>query len=218
MSNDEVMQERYRKIGLTLPSKTEAVSRAGSKWRRYIQFVLHQEIPLATGAVFYTPFFIHTEEAHRDFWLIHLSGHYRARDVMVGLHWDQSTDFSHYGKAGFNMLGYDQSNDLHWTLQSTLPTFQFDATAKEKSQRELLSQLPDLLSTYRDGIRFDTFFSTITNRCPVTQDIMKEVLDKLANEEVIVVRDTSGKKRKRRKIGRRDDVLSLHSQMRIPFG
>ncbi len=35
----------------------------------------------------YAPFIIRSKEAHRDYWLIHLSQHSRARDMMVGLHW-----------------------------------------------------------------------------------------------------------------------------------
>lgn len=215
MSDNDNIQKSYRRVGISMPSKADAVAKAGPEWRRVIQFGLHTEIPLATGARFYTPFFIRSDDAHRDFWLIHLSGHYRARDVMVDLHWKQSTDFAHFGKAGFDMLGYDQSNDPQWTLQQALPTFRFDTEAKNTSQAELLSQLPELVNAHRDGIQFDNFFASITNRTPVTQDLMKEVLDKLAEEGEILVRDASGKKRKRKRIHKKDDVISPNPQMRL---
>ena len=44
---------------------------------------------------------------------------------MVGLHWDQNNSFSHYGKPGLAMLGYDPDRDIKVTGQP----FLFDADA-----------------------------------------------------------------------------------------
>jgi three-Cys-motif partner protein len=92
-------QRILENIGIQLPSTTIATAKQQAEWRRVIQFALHQEVVAKSGARFYAPFFIRSSDAHRDFWLLHLSGHYRARDVMVGLHWNQCTDFAHYGRG-----------------------------------------------------------------------------------------------------------------------
>jgi hypothetical protein len=168
---------------------------------------LHREIPKQTGAKFYTPFFIRSADSHRDFWLIHLSGHFRARDVMVGLHWKESTSFAHYGRSGLRMLGYDQQRDADWTNQHMLPGFYFDETALVSSQEELLEQLPEWVSTFGDGIPFNELFSMLTNECPVTAEIMMGVLSDLAKEGVIQVRDKTGTKTRHATIQHHSDVI-----------
>lgn len=54
-------------------------------YRLYIQTCMYQDLVQACGAAFYTVFFIRTR-GHGDFWLLHLSQHERARDVMTTVH------------------------------------------------------------------------------------------------------------------------------------
>jgi three-Cys-motif partner protein len=65
--------------GLELPHRLEELLELRSlmNGRQQIQFILHQHLVQVTGARFYTPFFIRSEEAHRDYWLVHLSNHHR---------------------------------------------------------------------------------------------------------------------------------------------
>lgn len=79
LSENEQTQRILENIGISLPSRTIGTAKEERNWRRTIQFALHREIPEKTGAKFYTPFFIRSADSHRDFWLIHLSGHFRAR-------------------------------------------------------------------------------------------------------------------------------------------
>ena len=65
--------------------------RTGEGWRYLIQHALYRHIQNRTGSRFYTPFFIHSVEAHRPYWLLHLSNHRQARDEMGKLHWRLST-------------------------------------------------------------------------------------------------------------------------------
>ena len=202
-------------VGICLPSKTIGTAKEARNWRRTIQFALHREIPERTGAKFYTPFFIRSADSHRDFWLIHLSGHFRARDVMVGLHWKESTSFAHYGRSGLRMLGYDQQYDAEWTKQHMLPGFFFDETALVASQEELLEQLPEKISTFGDGVVFNDLFSKLTNECPVTIEIMQGVLTDLAKQEVIQVRDKSGATTRRAGIQHGSDIIIPSRQKRL---
>jgi hypothetical protein len=215
LSENVQTQHLLEKIGISLPSRTIATAKEERDWRRTIQFALHREIPERTGAKYYTPFFIRSDDSHRDFWLIHLSGHFRARDVMVGLHWEESTSFAHYGRSGLRMLGYDQRRDHEWTHQRMLPGFYFDQTALVSSQEELLEQLPEQVSHFADGIAFNDLFSRLTNDCPVTAEIMRGVLNDLAREGVVQVRDKTGTKTRRASIQHGTDVIIPSRQKRL---
>jgi three-Cys-motif partner protein len=214
LSVDEQTQRILEKVGITLPPKSIESAKSNSDWRRTIQFALHEEIPKRTEARFYTPFFIQSPDAHRDYWLIHLSGHHRARDVMVGLHWEVSTTFSHYGRAGLRMLGYDQDKDEDWTRQKLLPGFFFDQTAQALTQDQLLQQLPERLHGRSHGIAFQDLFAELTNETPATSDIMKEVLNNLARQGILKVADKSGGKR-RAGIQHDSDIITPSRQKRF---
>ena len=45
------------------------------RWRSLIQLELPLRGPESSHAKFYTPFFIHSQDSHRDLWLVHLSRH-----------------------------------------------------------------------------------------------------------------------------------------------
>jgi three-Cys-motif partner protein len=215
LSGNEQTQEILAKVGIILPSLTIQTAKDERDWRRTIQFALHREIAEKTEAKFYTPFFIRSDDAHRDFWLIHLSGHFRARDVMVGLHWKEGTSFAHYGRSGLRMLGYDNQFDAGWTDQHMLPGFFFDETALVSSQEELLGQLSEKLFEFRDGIVFSELFSKLTNDCPVTAEIMKGVLSDLAKQGAIQVKDKTGAKNRRAKIQYDTDIIIPSPQKRL---
>lgn len=215
LTENEPTQQILGKVGISLPSTTIGTAKDERDWRRIIQFALHREIPERTGAKYYTPFYIRSADSGRDFWLVHLSGHFRARDVMVGLHWKESNSFAHYGRSGLRMLGYDQEHDAAWTSQRMLPGFYFDETALVSSQDELLEQLPERLFKFRDGIAFSDLFAKLTNECPVTAEIMKSVLSELAKSGVVKVRDKAGATTRRVGVQHDSDVITPSLQRRI---
>jgi len=217
LNETDQTQARIKQLGVDLPSTKIRDAKVEREWRRLIQFFLHNEIPERTGAAHYTPFFIRSPDSNRDFWLVHLSGHPRARDVMVGLHWAEHNSFAHYGKSGLRMLGYDPEKDEAWTKQKMLPAFYFDDTAKADSEEELLEQLPQQLYQFADGISFDEAFAKLTNETPVTSDIMKGVLNELARQGVIKVRDLSGAVKRRAGVQHDDDVIVVSRQKRLYF-
>jgi three-Cys-motif partner protein len=67
LSTNEQSQGILSKLGLSLSQDLIATAKTSPDWRRIIQFALHKEIPLQTGAAHYTPFFIRSTGAHRDF-------------------------------------------------------------------------------------------------------------------------------------------------------
>ena len=200
-------QRRLSNVGLDLPSSEIINSKQHSQWRWLIQSKLHHDIYEKSGAKHYTPFFIRSKDAHRDFWLVHLSGHATARDVMVGLHWEQNTSFAHYGKAGLNMLGYDPDEDPLITGQRPLSNFYFDETAESLCVNSLLNELPDRIAEHKNGIDFDSFFSAWTNTAPATSQIFKLAIRQLVAFGVLKVTDKTGTI-KRACVQRGSDVIS----------
>ncbi len=215
LSENEATQQTLAKIGITLPSKTIGTAKESRDWRRSIQLALHEQIRSQTAAKFYTPFFIRSEDSHRDFWLVHLSGHFRARDVMVGLHWKENRSFAHYGGSGLQMLGYDPKYDSDLTRQRMLPEFHFDQTARASSHEELLRQLPERIFPSKDGITFQSLFSSLTNECPVTAEIMKDVLNDLAKDGTIRVQDKQKLIIRRAGIRHDSDIILPNPQRRL---
>lgn len=91
------------------------IKKSEKDFRLCIQSCLYRGLVEACGATFYTPFFIKFRTAgHGDYWLVHLSQHPRARDVMARVHWTNSNNFIHYGRPGIEMfqaLGYNPKQD-----------------------------------------------------------------------------------------------------------
>lgn len=207
LTSNETTQQILERVGLEISPQQITGLKAMRDWRRAIQLLLHDEIHTKTGARFYTPFFIRSKDAHRDFWLIHLSGAAKARDVMVTQHWQENTSFAHYGRSGLQMLGYNQDEDFTITGQNVLPGFYFDESALASSQECLLGQLPERLSAAKAGIRFRDFFAAITNETPATSEIIKDVLEDLSIDGVIDVKGSKGEKRKGRVLHPSDIIV-----------
>ncbi len=187
------------------------------RWRSLIQLELHSEVQKAASAKFYTPFFIHSQDSHRDLWLVHLSRHHRARDVMMGVHWDLQNSFAHYGNAGLKMLGYRPNEDVFHTKQPFFPGFYFDDKAKALTREALFEELPGLIFGYTDPISFRSLFSAISNETPATSQILRLPLYDLAKEGHIVIKDQTGSTIRREGVQHESDLILIPRQKRLFF-
>ncbi len=212
LSEQDSTQKILENLGLELSKAQIRSAKQEADGRRAIQFILHKQIYVNSGAKYYTPFFIRSKDAHRDYWLIHLSNHSRARDVMVGLHWLQNTNFAHFGRPGLMMLGYDQDHDIRLTGQRYFPEFRFDEIAHKSTHECLLDELPERLSGFKDGITFGDLFAELTNETPATSEIMKEALAAIHKECIIEIRDKSGLVKRQAGIQHRTDIIKPSNQ------
>lgn len=165
-------------------------------FRLYIQSCLYRGLVEACGARFYTPFFIRTE-GHGDYWLVHLSQHPRARDVMTRVHWSNNNKFIHYGGAGidmFHVLGYSPALDDSITGQSNLG-FCFDDPAAKASIEILREQLPHIIYATQEGITFGELFAATCNTSPADSTKYKEALATLAQTKEIEIISPEGNRR-----------------------
>lgn len=180
----------------------------GEGWRYLIQNGLYRHVQARTGSRFYTPFFIHSVEAHRSYWLLHLSNHRQARDEMGKLHWRLNNQFQHLGGAGFQALGFDPSCDLR---QGLLP-FMFDDDALKRSEAAVLDQLPRMIhaaSRNGEGLAVEALFAGNCNETPVTSDILGRQLVLLRDEGEINIRAKDGSLKPRAKTISWGDSLVL---------
>lgn len=181
--------------------------RNGDGWRFLIQNGLYRHVQERTGARFYTPFFIHSVDSHRSYWLLHLSNHRQARDEMGKLHWRLNNHFQHHGGAGFFALGFDPTRDLRQGLFD----FVFDDDAMRRSEAAVVEQLPRMIhAANRDGagLAVETLFAGNCNDTPVTSDILSRQLILLREEgELFIISENGAQKPRARTVSWNDRLV-----------
>lgn len=217
LSEQPVLRKTLIRIGLEgfAESITEHIQRRSGSERHAVQCVLSRELQTVTGTKFYTPFFITSPDAHRDYWFVHLSSHSRARDEMIKLHWRLQNRFSHYGGAGLNMLGYNPKYDDALTGQGG---FFFDDHAEKRARQALCEELPRALAErFTHGESFDTICSAVANETPSPRSFYHDAIIHGVNEGELEILDSeSGKKRRAGiKIIKPADIIRSARQIRI---
>lgn len=185
------------------------------RWRRLVQSILHHDLVQQSGAKYFTPFFIVSPKAHREYWFVHLSGHSRARDEMAKLHWALENRFAHYGRHGLGMLGYDPREDV--LLSAQLP-FNFSGASSTVLMQRLMDEIPRRLHGHSDGIGFADFFDGLCNETPATRDQFQDALRELSFEKRIEILDANAKVRRLDVRINGEDRVRLTSQVTLDFG
>ena len=188
----------------------EEIKSSERDWRLFIQSSLYRKLVARCGAKHYTPFFIRNNKGHGDYWLIHLSQHHRARDVMTEVHWNNNNYFIHYGGSGldmFQMVGYDPNYDSTLSGQFELG-FEFDDVARGASITSLREQIPHMIYSHDEGMSFGELFATTCNKSPATADIYRSAIDELIEYKVIeVISDDGVRRRSAQQIKPSDQIM-----------
>lgn len=185
------------------------------QWRQLVQYKLHQTILKLSGAQHYTPFFIVSPEANRSFWLIHLSNHPRARDVMTQLHWRLKNHFAHYGGAGLHMFGYNPMKDEQLIGVDDMfgnSEFSFDETARIRTLEGIVEELPRLIHRFPDGIQFNEFYRLVANQTPATSDHIREGANLLAEVKELEILGPNEERRRKANTITNQDIIRLPQQ------
>lgn len=167
-------------------------------WRLFIQSAMYRELVERCGAKHYTPFFIRNRGGHGDYWLVHMSQHPRARDVMTEVHWSNNNYFIHYAGSGldmFQMAGYDPVHDAAHRGQAGLG-FEFDDVARKASIAALSDQIPRRIYAAADGLTFADLFTSTCNGSPASARLYREALALLVKESEIAIIGADGSRRK----------------------
>ncbi|MES2048037.1 MAG: three-Cys-motif partner protein TcmP [Pseudomonadota bacterium] len=168
----------------------EEIKDNDADWRRFIQGALYQALVSKCGAQFFTPFFIRGQgSGHGEYWLVHLSQHHRAQDVMKQIHWRFQNHFVHYGGAGLDMLA---PHTMGFRQEFT-GGFQFDDVALHQSNSALIQQLAVNIAGRPAPVRVGELFSSTCNTSPATAGMYNVVLETLVGEKEITVTSEDGK-------------------------
>ena len=192
-SDKGLSQNLLNEIGIpdALKGRTfEEIKASERDWRLFIQGSLYKGLVERCGAEYFTPFFIRNHQGFGDYWLIHMSQHHRARDVMTEVHWKNNNYFIHYGGAGLDMfgsgmIGYDPRFDTSRSGQAVLD-FEFDDVAKRSSVSALMEQIPRYIYAHEDGVSFGELFSKTCNTSPASADIYRAAIERLIEEKAVV--------------------------------
>lgn len=181
--------------------------------RALAQRALRLHILARTGATYDTPFFVRPGKSRRALWLLHLSRHPVARDVMIERHWDNRNTFEHYGHGGFGMLGWE-------ALESKkLPLFHFGGNDEQKMRDGLLNSMPKELARLvsEQPITVDAFRREIANDTTARYSDIYMTLLKLFQEKEFDILRPDGKARSRnlKHIGLADRI-ALPSTLLLP--
>ena len=198
MSEKRLKQHGYEEIELDPGFIRELLADKGegAGWRTLIQNTLYSHLIDKTGAQFYSPFFIHSAEAHRSYWFLHLSRHREARNVIGNIHWEENTISLHHGGPGLQALGFSRNTDPR---QLTLP-YSFDDHAMALSRKTLMDEVPRKIRSAIDADlapSLEVLFGNHCNETPVTREIFQSVLLDLRDEKEIIIEDANGKEKPR---------------------
>jgi len=203
--------------GNTLHVVGECVNRIGKQetkkqqaWRFIIQKHLLKSFRDESGATFYTPFFIKSNNSNRSYWLVHLSMHERARNEMIQGHWELQNHVIHHGGAGLNMLGYDPTKDELITGQ--IPMYLFDKPARDQSLRCLESDLPSWIKNEGGKVLFGDIIRRTINTSPAHEDMYKDALFQLSRCGEIEVQTPKERERRVSSQISADDEIRLKKQ------
>ena len=168
--------------------------RNGDGGRALVQRALRRHMRTMTEATYDTPFFIKPRQSRRALWLLHLSRHPIARDVMIQCHWDSRNIFEHYGPGTFGMLGWDALMD-----GKTLPLFCFDELEGLQIHHELLGAMPERLYNLasKGPVTVDAVRRELANDTAARFSDLDKVLLELSGQKEFDIFDAKGRLRRR---------------------
>lgn len=216
-TNDEFAEHVGKALAIDLGTalggqSIEDIKENDADWRRFIQGALYQALVSKCGARFFTPFFIRGHgSGHGEYWLVHLSQHHRAQDVMKQVHWRFQNHFVHYGGAGLDMLA---PHTMGFRQEFT-GGFQFDDVALDASNSALIHQLAVNIAERPTSIRIGELFSSTCNTSPATAGMYNNALAKLVEEKEIVIRSEDGKPKRHARYMCDDDLIERCAQTNL---
>jgi three-Cys-motif partner protein len=189
-------------------------------WKALIQRQLAKGIIEQSGAKYSTIFYI-TPAGSSSFtyWLVHLSNVYRARDVMMELHWALANNFSHFLEPDIFVLGHESKAGSKLRQQTDLEfgtPFHFDAVAKERCRNGLTNKL--VARVFDGGPQpFVSLLESLGNSTPATASLIKEALDPTIRTKEIEAISVHGTRREKGTTVCMTDVIQPAAQRPLFF-
>lgn len=191
-------------------------------WRSTIQRCLAKGLVEISGARHYTIFYVTPiGNTSWTYWLVHLSNSFKARDVMMELHWQHANHFSHYLEPDLFTLGYRANSDGRATGQDAFDlgeAHHFDAIAANRCNSGLTEKLVPMIFDRAEPTQFGRLLDTMGSSTPATADMIRAALDPAIRQGDLRVRSSVGVARTKGASIRADDVISASDQRPITFG
>lgn len=145
------------------------------------------------GSTFASRFFLRSEEAGRDMWLVHYSKLPRSRLVMNEAHWSVKNASVTQGDAGLDMLGFRPD----WENQISMD-FGFSETDEGRIHNALLADLPCWLEQFDadSGSTVDALLALSADKAAATQEHFNRALSALETRGEIDVLTPGGGQKK----------------------
>ncbi|WP_166648555.1 three-Cys-motif partner protein TcmP [Phyllobacterium brassicacearum] len=185
--------------------------RDGSGGRYAIQRLLLQHIQASTGASFLSPFFIRSRDSNKNLWLVHLSQHATARNVMVDSHWAVKNHSLHQGRGGLEMLGFDPNFDPSVTSDFMFGDHEV-SIMKDQLAEDLLRRIRD--TTKGNPVRYGQLLNSIANETPARLEDLDSVIGHLAAKRELSILNQDGTAR-RTFSPDKQDFIEMNRQSRL---
>lgn len=197
-------------VELSADQVREFVRMRGEEGGRYaIQRLLLDHLRDRTGASFATAFFIRSTEAKKALWLVHLSQHATARNVMVDSHWSVTNHSIHQGRGGLDIVGFDPKS-----FDPT--TFMF-----AEHEREMMLQIlaDDMARRIRNlhgtsPVEYGSFVDSIVNQTPARLSDIDTAVGSLISANSLSVLNPMQRSKRSMKVAR-TDFIEINRQPRF---
>lgn len=225
LSDSEPSRQKLAEMGLEqyIDWRGFQALKAGSpaQWRSAIQRNLARGLVAASGARHYTIFYI-TPMGNTSwtYWLVHLSNSFKARDVMMELHWQLANHFSHYLEPDLFSLGYRANDDTWATGQHGIDlgeAHHFDAVASERCSSGLTEKLIPAICDSKTSISFAQWMDNIGSSTPATAEMVRKALDPGIRTGDILAVSADGSRRTKGSSLHATDILSVAPQRSLIF-
>lgn len=216
-TNDELVQRVSNSLRVDIRKhlggrSIDEIKANEADWRRFIQGALYQSLVEGCSARFFTPFFIRGAGSnHGEYWLVHLSQHHRAQDVMKQVHWLHQNHSVHYGGAGLDMLAPHTMG----FMQRFDGGFLFDEAARQSSETALVEQLGRHVFAVDKPQTVATLYADTCNGSPATAGMYRDVLEKLIQNDSVVVFSDQGTRRRRARLIVDTDIVEPSRQITL---
>lgn len=220
LSDTKISRQKLDELGLSKYidwNSLQALKDQGPKvWRAAIQRNLARGLVESSGARHYTIFYITPlGSTPWTYWLVHLSNNYKARDVMMELHWEMANHFSHYLEPDIYSLGYQANSDSNVKRQFDFDlgeAHHFDTVASQKTNNGLTQKLIPAIYDSGESRPFGQWLETIGSSTPATAEMIRLALDPGIRSGDIIARSKDGAMRKGGGSLKPTDILSPSSQ------
>lgn len=204
---EKIGLDRYIPWGEIKAIKTE------KHWRKTLQRHLALGIRSETGARFATLFFVRPDcNTPWDYWLIHLSNHYKAHEVMKDLHWEHASVFGHELEPGVFMQGYDPKCDEEYTGQES---FDFGESSREACVNGIQEHFGQQIFAHNGPVRLRDLIERCAANSPGSTQHFMGGLSHLHRSGDVIVCSADGKMRRPSKTYHLDSIVEASRIFRL---